>query len=565
VLDYLRIRSLGVIAEAELELGGGLNVVTGETGAGKTMIVSGLQLLLGARADPAAVRDGAAQAVIEGELSVDAHETFVHDTVTALGGEIDDGTVVVGRSVAGTGRSRARVGGALVPVSGLSSLMDRLVAVHGQAGQRRLLTAGAQRDALDRFGGARTGTGLERYRALYNELEAVERELADLTRHARDRAQRADYLRFGLREIASVHPDAGEDELLRAEAARLSHLDSLRSAAALAHGALAGDGDALGGDVLTVVAEAGKTLNDAGRHDSRLAAYAEQLTGACYVLADLAADLSSYLADLETDPTRLDAVNDRLAAVTTLTRKYGPTCTDVTRWAEQATAELATLEDDDGRRAELNTRREHLTDERATAAASLTRARTAAAADLSAAVTAELAALAMPRTALSVDVGPAPDLRASGGDLITFRLTSTGGSERRALSRSASGGELSRVMLALEVVLADHAPVPVMVFDEVDAGVGGKAAVEVGRRLARLAGSVQVIVVTHLPQVAAFADRHFRVERDDSGTVTTTGVRPLDDRGRRQELSRMLAGLEDSSTALAHADELLEVARAGRG
>jgi DNA repair protein RecN (Recombination protein N) len=564
VLDYLRIRSLGVIEDAELELSRGLNVVTGETGAGKTMIVTGLQLLLGARADSAAVRDDSGQAVVEAQVSVGAELAMVEDAVADLGGEIDDGALVVGRSVGSTGRSRARVGGTLVPVSTLSSVMDPVVAVHGQSGQRRLLAAAAQREALDRFGGSSTGAALGQYRAIFVELDAVERELTELSTRARDRIQRADYLRFGLREIAAVSPQPGEDDQLRAEAARLAHLDSLRAAAALARQGLVGDGAGFGADVLTTVAEARKALDQAGRNDPRLAGYGEQLAGASYVLSDLAADLSSYLADLDSDPGRLDVVNDRLAAITALTRKYGATSVDVIAWAEHATAELAALDGDDDRRGELESRRRTLADARAAAADTLTRARTAAATALSAGVTDELAALAMPNTVLWVDVHPASDLRVHGADLVVFGLAAADGSERRVLAKSASGGELSRVMLALEVVLAEHAPLPVMVFDEIDAGVGGKAAVGVGRRLAMLAGSVQVIVVTHLPQVAAFADRHFRVLKDDTGAVTTSGVRALDEQGRRTELSRMLAGLENSTTALAHADELLEVARAAR-
>jgi DNA repair protein RecN (Recombination protein N) len=564
VLDYLRIRSLGVIADAELELTRGLNVVTGETGAGKTMIVTGLQLLLGARADSTTVRDGSGQAVVEAQVSVGADLAAVANVLADLGTEIDEGALVVGRSVGSTGRSRARVGGALVPVSTLSTVMDGVVAVHGQAGQRRLLAAAAQREALDRFGGPSTATTLGEYRRVFDELAAVERELAEITTHARDRIQRADYLRFGLREIAAVRPRPGEDEELRTEVARLTHLDSLRAAAALARRGLTADGEGYGTDVLTTVAEARRALDQAGRNDPRLAGYGEQLAEASYVLSDLAADLSSYLADLDADPGRLDVVNDRLAAITALTRKYGATSAEVVAWAEHATAELVGLDGDDDRRGELESRRGRLAGARTAAAAALTRARRAAASALSAAVTDELAALAMPHTVLFVDVQPAPSLRSHGADLVDFGLAAADGSERRALARSASGGELARVMLALEVVLAEHAPLPVMVFDEVDAGTGGRAAVQVGRRLAKLAGSVQVIVVTHLPQVAAFADRHFQVTKDDAGTVTTSGVRALDEQGRRTELSRMLAGLENSTTALAHADELLEVARAAR-
>jgi DNA repair protein RecN (Recombination protein N) len=562
MLQLLRMRSLGVIEDGEIELGPGFTALTGETGAGKTMVVTALELLLGGRADSGVIRAGSDQAFVEAEVSVGA--STLGEAVTELDGDVDDDAVVVSRIVSSTGRSRARLGGVLVPAGAQAAAMSAVVTIHGQSDQQRLLSPSAQRAALDRFGGQPLTDTLAAYQAAFDQLAAVDAELEQLTVHARDRAQRADLLRFGLREIEAVAPEAGEDENLHTEARRLSHLDALRAGAATAQLILAGDETSLGGDVLAQVAYARKALDDVSPADPRIAQYAEQLAGASYVLADLAADLGSYLADLEADPARLQHVQERLSALAGLTRKYGSNIEEVLAWAEHAAAALDELDDDDGRRAVLAAQSVALGSARDEAATRLTEQRRAAAAALQLQVTVELAALAMPFSTFRVEVAPADLPSRYGADAISYVLTSSSGTESRALNKGVSGGELSRIMLALEVVLADHAPTPVMVFDEVDAGVGGKAAVEVGRRLARLSRSAQVIVVTHLPQVAAFADRHFRVLKDETGTVTISGIEALDDEGRRSELSRMLAGLEDSETALAHADELLAVARSGR-
>jgi DNA repair protein RecN (Recombination protein N) len=561
MLQLLRMRSLGVIEDGEIELGPGFTALTGETGAGKTMVVTALELLLGGRADSGAIRAGSDQAFVEAEVSVGA--SALGEAVTELGGDVDDDAVIVSRIVSSTGRSRARLGGVLVPAGTMAAAMSAVVTIHGQSDQQRLLLPSAQRTALDRFGGQPLADTLAAYQAVFDELAVVDAELEQLTVHARDRAQRADLLRFGLREIEAVAPEVGEDETLHTEARRLSHLDALRAGAATAQLILAGDETSLGGDVLAQVASARKALDEVSPADPRIAVYAEQLAGASYVLADLAADLGSYLADLEADPARLQHVQERLYALAGLTRKYGSNIEEVLAWAEHAAAALDEL-DDDGRRAVLAARSVALGSARDEAAARLTEQRRAAAAALQSQVTTELAALAMPFNTFRVEVAQADLPSRHGADAISYLLTSSSGAESRAINKGVSGGELSRIMLALEVVLADHAPTPVLVFDEVDAGVGGKAAVEVGRRLARLSRSAQVIVVTHLPQVAAFADQHFRVLKDETGTVTISGIDVLDDEGRRSELSRMLAGLEDSETALAHADELLAVARSRR-
>jgi DNA repair protein RecN (Recombination protein N) len=405
-------------------------------------------------------------------------------------------------------------------------------------------------------------------------LKQVETELADVVTSARERAREADMLRLGLAEIEAADPQPGEDVRLAQEEERLGFADTLRAAAEVAREALSSDGDAA--DALGTVGAARSALEAAREHDVEAGDLVDRLAEINYLLSDAAADVASYASRLESDPARLAAVSARRAALTVLTRKYGDTVDDVLAWARASAGRLDELEGSESRVTELRTRRDELRGHLADVAAHLSEARRTAAAQLSEAVAAELSALAMPhaRVEIRVDRHPAPDglevdgqtwrFTSSGIDQVEILLAANTGSEPRPLGKGASGGELSRVMLAIEVVLAGTSPVPTFVFDEVDAGVGGKAAVEVGRRLAALARASQVLVVTHLPQVAAFADRHVVVAKSSDGTVTTSGLEVLDDEGRVRELSRMLAGLEASETAMAHAQELLSVAQQAR-
>jgi DNA repair protein RecN (Recombination protein N) len=561
MLEELSIRSLGVIDSASLELGPGLNVVTGETGAGKTMIVTALGLLLGARADAGAVRTGAARARVEGRFVLPPDSSVV-DLAAEAGSELDEDSLLVSRSVSSEGRSRATAGGAGVPASTLGRLAAELVAVHGQSDQQLLLRASRQRECLDAFAGAEAML-LAAYRATDARLRQVSAELDDIVGAARERAREADLLRYGVAEIEQAGPVDGEDVELQAEEARLGHADALRLAAEQARAALSGDETALDTvDALGLVSAARKSLEAERDHDPQLAALADTLAAASYALADVAADISSYAGSLETDPARLAWVQERRAALTALTRKYGDSVADVLAWSTQAARRLQALEGDDARIDQLRTEQHDLTAERLRLGERLRGVRTAAASELSQRVTAELTGLAMPEAAFSVRLAPLAEPGRDGLDEVTFELAASAGAPLRPLQRGASGGELARVMLAIEVCVAASSPLPTMVFDEVDAGVGGKAAVEVGKRLARLARSAQVIVVTHLPQVAAFADHHYLVVKSSDGSVTTSGVTALGEEARRTELSRMLAGLEDSTAALAHADELVELARA---
>ena len=578
MLEELRITSLGVIEESVLELGPGFTAITGETGAGKTMVVTALGLLLGGRADSGAVRTGARAARVEGlvhpgEAGGSDLAEHVASALDQAGGELDDGRLVLARQVSAEGRSRAFAGGVSLPVSALSSLADPLVAVHGQSDQHRLLRPATQRDALDGFAGTAALALRARFEQGHAALLETERELAEVVSSARERAREADLLRFGLDEVDAVDPQPGEEETLAAEETRLGFADTLRSAAEQARENLSAEE---GPDALGAVSAARKHLDGVREHDPEAAALADRLAEISYLLSDVAADVASYASGVETDPARLAAVSERRAGLTALTRKYGADVDEVLAWAESSAARLLELDGTDERIGELQARRTQLRAELAEIGASLSAERSKAAARLGKVVTDELASLAMPHAQLSVAVTSTDDPEGLSVGKRTVRFTHTGiddvelllaanrGAEPRPLGRGASGGELSRVMLAVEVALAATRPVPTFVFDEVDAGVGGKAAVEVGRRLARLARFAQVVVVTHLPQVAAFADRHVVVVKSDDGTVTTSGLTTLDDAGRVRELSRMLAGLEDSDTALAHAEELLATAQEAR-
>ena len=584
MLEEVRITGLGVIEDAVLELSSGFTVVTGETGAGKTMVVTGLGLMFGGRADPARVRPGAERATVEGRLRIDPGGRVAQQVLEA-GGELDDegGSLIVSRSVSAEGRSRAYAGGRSVPVSLLTYLADDLVAVHGQADQQQLLRPGRQRQALDRYAGPELHAVLTDYQRAYQRHREVRAELDELTRAARERAAEAEDLRRGLVEIEQAEPAEGEDALLLAEEDRLAHADALHAAATTAHEALLGDpasGSFEAADAVSLLASGRQALEAVAEHDPALAGLAARLSEASYLVSDVAAELASYVQSVDSDPARLAAVQERRAELTRLIRTYGglvpgpaagpdgaaavPDLSAVLAWAKQAGARLTELEGDDDRIATLAGEEAGLAAAVAELAGQLTELRRAAAESFAAGVTAELSALAMPHARLAVAVVPAGEFGQQGADEVEIRLAAHPGAPMLPLSKGASGGELSRVMLAIEVVFAGADPVPTFVFDEVDAGVGGKAAVEIGRRLARLARLAQVIVVTHLPQVAAFADAHLVIEKADDGSVTRSGLTRLDDAGRVTELSRMLAGLEDSEFGRAHAGELLAAAAAER-
>ncbi|WP_310020367.1 DNA repair protein RecN [Microbacterium resistens] len=558
MIEEMRLRDLGVIAEAILPIGPGFTAITGETGAGKTMVVTGLGLLLGARADSGAVRAGAAQASVAGVWIVPTSGR-VADTVAEAGGELEPlgdgrGELYVSRTLSAEGRSRASVGGRAAPAGVLADLADDLVVVHGQSEQLRLKSAVAQRDALDRFGGAAVSSARTAYAGAWDRWRALAAELEDLTANRDRRRSEAERLREELALIEATDPKPGEDDALAERAERLANAEELRLAASVARAALSDeDGE---NDISALAAEARRTLERAA--DPELSALAEGIADLGYRAADIAGQLSAYLADLdESGPHELAAVEERRAALGALVRAHGTLDAALELW-ESGSARLADLDDDGERVDRLVAERDEARDRLDEAATALTALRVDAAARLGAAVTEELHALAMPDARLVVAVAEGAE-SANGRDDVAILLAPHPGAEPRAVSRGASGGELSRVMLAIEVVIAGTDPVPTFVFDEVDAGIGGAAAIEVGRRLARLAQTSQVIVVTHLAQVAAFAGNHLSVVKANDGQVTASSVRRLDGAEREAEMARLLSGLADSDAALQHARELLSL------
>lgn len=566
MIEELSIRDLGVIGEARLPLGPGFTALTGETGAGKTMIVTALGLLLGERADSQVLRKGSAAAVVEGHWLIDG-SGGVAARVTDAGGDLDPAgeglaALLLSRSVSAEGRSRAVVGGRTTPVGVLTELGRELVVVHGQADQVRLRSATAQRDALDRFAGAELTDVLEEYQETYRRWQAGQGELDVLVAERDRRAREAEDLRIAIEEIETVAPRRGEDVELAERAERLGNLEELRLAAAGAHELISAQRTDDGGDVLGLLDNARRQLERVSGHDAALVPIAEAIVSASFAVSEVSAQLSSYLGGLDADGAHeLETIQERRAQLTALVRKHGQSLDETIDFLDVGSSRLLELDNDSDRierlRGEVAGDRETLL----ALAERLSGIRTMAAAALSEQVTAELTALAMADAAVTVEVDSRGDYSLAGRDQVSILLQPHKGAEPRPLGRGASGGELSRVMLAIEVVIADSDPVPTFIFDEVDAGVGGASAIEIGKRLARLARSAQVIVVTHLPQVAAFATNHLRVVKSTEGEITASSVQQLRGEERAEELARMLSGLADSESGLAHARELLETAQ----
>ena len=610
MIENVTISELGVIEYAELPLHSGFNVVTGETGAGKTMVVTALGLLLGARAEASSVRRGAERAGVDAELTVDSgHQAitlsreagawFGEDGPQAPAQNVSDEPVgreqegaesnfgepepgdrltgravelILGRVVSAKGRSRAAVGGRAVPVSLLGEIGGSLVTVHGQSDQLRLKSASAQRRALDRYAGPDFLAELEEYQRRYREYRVKQSELEEITTHERERRREAEQLQQALERIDETDPQPREDEQLRAESLKLENVESLREAARTAQHALSGPdaAEVVGAESASAVEQveaASSAVAAVADQDEELGQIVEQISSVSALINDAANQLGLYAAGLdESGPERLAQVHSRRAELDRLLRLYGPDIEAVLTWAEKSRARLAELQSDQDRIESLGAEVTELESTVRRQAEGLRRRREEAGERLAEAVGEELASLAMPQARIVAEVVETSDLGPHGADTVALLLAPHSGADPLPLGRGASGGELSRVMLALEVVLAAHDSAGTFIFDEVDAGVGGKAAVQIGRRLAMLAQHVQVIVVTHLPQVAAFAQNHIRVfkesSKDDAGGFTSSDITVLDGEDRVGELARMLAGQEDSEAAREHARELLETAAA---
>ena len=559
MIEQIHIRDLGVIREAQLDLGPGLTVLTGETGAGKTMVLNALGLLLGSRSDASAVRKGQEQAFVEGRWLLPKEAL---DRITAAGIEIEDGELLVSRSISSEGRSKATVSGRSVPVGVLTEIGEHLVVVHGQSDQIRLKSAAAQREALDQFAGAPLATLTDKYSEIYSAWKMAANRLQVLTTESSSRAREADEIRAAVEELTKLDPKLGEDVELSELAERLTHLEELRIAAAAAHDELSSDSFDDSSDALTSIGKARRALEQVSNHDPELEKLAEQLKEIGFSLNETAASISSYIAGLDNDgASELEKIQSRRAELSSAMRKYGPTLDEVIAYLETAGSRLLDLDSSDEAIASLTIEEQQLGKQAHDLAEQISSIRTKAAAELSAAVTSELSALAMTGASLDASITRLGELTAHGYDQVALLLSAYPGAEPRPIGKGASGGELSRIMLAIEVVLAKSELAPTFIFDEVDAGVGGAAASEVGKRLAMLARNAQVIVVTHLPQVAAFASRHLRVLKSSTAEFTATDVVRLEGEQVVEELARMLSGLSESESGRSHAKELLDLAQ----
>lgn len=563
-LEEISIRNLGIIDTSSLELSKGLNVLTGETGAGKTMILTALSLLLGAKSDSSLVRHGSERLVTSATFSIPQSLT---SQIEDLGGLVEDGSLILTRSVTSDGKSKATASGAIVTASTLGEITEPLIAIHGQSANTQIVKSVRQRELLDLFAGKDLQTELNVYAETFNTYNEMKAKLKSLVTNASARDSQIADLELLTKQWTTLKPTRNEYAAVEDEIRKLASVEDLRIAASGAGSAL-GDEDA---GVLTVLGQARKFLEAAKGKDQALDEIASNVSESFFLLDDAHASLTSYLSSLEADPSRLDYLQERKAALTSFVKKWGGSGSIDDEMAEiairvkSAKEMIADLNGGQDRIAELEAEIKVVKAKLLTNATTLTEVRNRAAKKLSEAVSNEIAGLSMPHTRFHVDV-IAPDYKGSikesdftitGCDEIVMSIQGHKDGPKVALGKGASGGEMSRIMLALEVVIAASAPVGTYIFDEVDAGVGGKAAIEVGRRLHALSLHAQVIVVTHLPQVAAWADRHFVVAKDSDGQVVQSGVSQLDEQARVSEIARMLAGLDESVSAQEHAAELL--------
>jgi len=563
-LEEISIRNLGIIDTSSLELSRGLNVLTGETGAGKTMILTALSLLLGAKSDSALVRHGSERLVTSATFSI---PTALSAQIEDLGGIVEDGSLVLTRSVSSDGKSKATASGATVNASTLGEITEPLIAIHGQSANTQIVKSVRQRELLDLFAGGDLQSVLAEYVEVFNTYNEMKAKLKALVTNASARDSQIADLELLAKQWASLKPTRNEYAAVDDEIRKLASVEDLRIAASGASSAI---GEEESG-VLTVLGQARKFLEAAKGKDQALDEIAGSVSESFYLIDDAHAALVSYLASLEADPSRLDYLQERKAALIAFVKKWGGAGSVDDEMAElalrvkSAKEMIADLNGGQDRIAELESEIKVIKAKLLASAKKVSAARVSAGGKLSDEVTAEIAGLSMPHTRFYADVlSPnyegamkEGDFTITGCDEIVMSIQAHMDGPKVALGKGASGGEMSRIMLALEVVIAASAPVGTYIFDEVDAGVGGKAAIEVGRRLYALSQHAQVIVVTHLPQVAAWADRHFVVAKDSDGQIVQSGVSQLDEKARVSEIARMLAGLDESVSAQEHAAELL--------
>ncbi|MEN9412434.1 MAG: hypothetical protein RIQ92_871 [Actinomycetota bacterium] len=567
-LEEISIRNLGIIEESHLELGRGLNVLTGETGAGKTMILTALNLVLGGKSESSLVRNGSDR--LTATATFTTGKKLTPEFSAALeesDATIEDSQIIFSRSVTSEGKSKALCNGTTVPASVLSDLSQHLIEIHGQSANTLLVKAQRQRELLDRFGGEKVATAHSTYLTLFDSYTEAKNRIKAMKSASSVRDREIAELEEFLTGWSNLKAVRGEYSSTVDEISRLSSVEDLRIASTGAFEAASNEETG----ALSALGAAKRFLDNAKGRDSKLDSIAEQVAESFYALDEASRDLSSYLASLEADPDRLNALQERRAALNSFIKKWGDggepdeVLIQLAARAKSGRESIADLRGGDERIAELEAELAEVKKGLLAAAKKLSKARNEAATALSSAVSEELKHLSMPHTELIVDLLTPDytgalkesDFTAHGCDEISISIKAHATAAKVSIGKGASGGEMSRIMLALEVVIAKTHPVGTYIFDEVDAGVGGKAAIEVGRRLHLLAQTSQVIVVTHLPQVAAWADTHFRVEKRSDGSIVESGVEKLSEAARVEEIARMLAGLEESASALEHASELL--------
>ena len=560
-LEEISIRGLGVIESSNIEFKPGLTVLTGETGAGKTMVLTALGLVLGSKSDSDLVRAGQERAVISGKFAVPKD---IAALIIEGGGEIDDGSVVITRTVSTEGKSRVLVGGAVSSTAAVNQFAQSLVEIHAQSSSSKLNKPAVSRELLDRF----AGIELSQYQNIFDQYKQMIDRIADLQSQLSQRDKEMALLSEFAAEFAKLAPKSGELSQIENEIAKLGSVEQLNQAVTATLNLLADDEIS----AINLLQQMRKTLDQVAGKDSELDQISERFTETLLNLSDVGSDLTSYLSNLEADPNRFASLQERKASLNSLLKRYGKGSERDAAFeqliidGQNAKAKMADLSGGDERVRELEKEAEKLFDQLKTGALAISKDRKVSADKLAKLVTAEINNLAMPNAKFVIeqkvaDSGNPKNYTATGLDEIAILFAAHVGASPLSLSKVASGGELSRVMLALEVVIAEAEPIGTYIFDEVDAGVGGKAAVEVGRRLAKLAKSAQVIVITHLPQVAVWADNHLVVKKNESGLVTQSDVIEMSGDARKVEIARMLSGQEDSKTAQEHATELLAIVR----
>lgn len=546
MLNDLHIKNFALIDEAHIRFEPGLNIMTGETGAGKTIVLEAMNLLLGKRADPVLIGEAGDEALVEASISTGANE------------------IVLARSVTGSGKNKCYVNGRLANVGMLAETADALVDFHGQHDHQALLKISTHLAYLDEFGGQELLDLRAAYEQSYRELKDIEAELAGISVAERDRLSRLDLMRWQVEEIDRADVQPGEDEALEKELLVLKSAEKLAVAVAVALEALQGADDAPGGAV--ALETAAKELSRVANIDETLREKSERLSELSIESGELARDLSVYRSNILFDPARLNEADSSLELIRNLKKKYGDTIEDVLAFRDKARDELAKLEDSSARINELTEKKKTMESSLHAQADKLSRIRQKTAGRLEKKAEQELASLNLKGCRFKVGFGDTLDLTATGKDRVEFLLSPNVGQGLKPLAKIASGGEVSRIMLALKIAFIEADPVPVLIFDEIDSGIGGETAAAVGAKLKLLSGGHQVICITHLPQIAAYGDAHLFVSKTVRSGTTVTTVTPLDETGRIEELSRMLIGGEATlETSKQHARELLSAARDHKG